>query len=151
MTTVNLPDNAVRPQPMTTDLDDVYAAPDTGCPECAGPWLYRLTFRHTNDCTLHAAEDATQAADSERLSGLHEVTRDTTATEHTLMTACGVPTVDAAEYRQPGDPIPPAPPAQQTTVTRDAGPILHRTIAGHDTDCIVTAAQYATLTETGQP
>lgn len=67
------------------------------CPECGGPALYNWVVRHTNICTIRDAEDATQAADRERLDhlpgrwpfGNAGLTRPATAAERTLVTASG--------------------------------------------------------------
>lgn len=57
------------------------------CPECAGPWLYTLTFRHGPGCSLGAAQDATRAADAERIRrrGGEALTRPSTAAEVALI------------------------------------------------------------------
>lgn len=67
------------------------------CPECAAPALYNWVLRHTNNCTIRDAEDATQAADRERLKSTRGVwpfagvtfKRPTTATERVLLVASG--------------------------------------------------------------
>ncbi len=70
------------------------------CPGCGGPQLVDhpagwLAWRHSNECALRAAEDATQAADHDRLhsSGLHRpvLDREPTITEQALLSALGHP------------------------------------------------------------
>ena len=81
--------------------------PDQPCPSCAGPRLAHHpagpVWRHAVQCVLLRAEDATRAADHERLTsqprqigGAHPFTRPTTAAERTLMAAAGHPVPDGA-------------------------------------------------------
>lgn len=67
------------------------------CPECAAPALYNWVLRHTNNCTIRDAEDATQAADRERLDrSPWGFLRPTTTTERVLLVAAGfTPTTEA--------------------------------------------------------
>lgn len=65
------------------------------CPECGGTWLYCLTFDHVGDngCGLRAADDATIAADHERLAGAPwgMLRRPATETEQAFGAALGMP------------------------------------------------------------
>lgn len=59
---------------------------DWQCPECGGEWLRNFVFRHNpRECSLRAADDATQMADHERLFADAEITRPATATELQLV------------------------------------------------------------------
>jgi len=62
----------------------------TVCPECAGEQMPGhpagvLAIRHTNDCTIRAAEDSTAANDAEQGERL----RPATTAERTLLDALG--------------------------------------------------------------
>ena len=63
------------------------------CPTCAGTWLYGLTFDHAVvGCPIRDADDATVAADNERLAGLpHGYRRGTRPHEQALASALGMP------------------------------------------------------------
>jgi len=64
------------------------------CPTCAGAWLYSLTFDHGPDCALRAADDATVAADHERLMFSrpgYALVRPATPPEQSLAVALGMP------------------------------------------------------------
>lgn len=63
------------------------------CPECGGPRIpdhpMHLVFDHHNDCGLRAAEDGRTVADRDTAIG-GPFTRPMTATERTLLQACGI-------------------------------------------------------------
>ncbi len=63
------------------------------CPTCAGAWLYGLTFDHAVvGCPIRDADDATVAADNERLALIpHGYRRDARPHERTLTSALGIP------------------------------------------------------------
>lgn len=65
------------------------------CPVCGGARLYGLTFDHwPTGCALRDADDATVAADYQRLAWVNPydgLTRPATAAEQTLATALGWP------------------------------------------------------------
>ncbi len=63
------------------------------CPTCAGAWLYGLTFNHAVvGCPIRDADDATVAADNDRLASRPRgYRRDSTPTEQTLASALGKP------------------------------------------------------------
>lgn len=63
------------------------------CPTCVGAWLYGLTFNHAVvGCPIRDADDATVAADNDRLgSSPRGYRRDSTPTEQTLAGALGIP------------------------------------------------------------
>lgn len=65
------------------------AQPVPPCPDCAGPWLNGWRWQHSaTDCALRAAEDATQAADAQRLRELGRTyTRPITPAEARLWQA----------------------------------------------------------------
>lgn len=64
----------------------------TPCPVCGGPRIIPhpagLVFRHGQACALLTAEDATQAADLDRLHRYGAHTRPATDAERALLTAC---------------------------------------------------------------
>ncbi|KLU10625.1 hypothetical protein [Kocuria sp. SM24M-10] len=66
----------------------MYPVPD--CPQCFGPWLNGWRWQHqATDCFYRAREDATQAADADRLRQLGRAfTRPATAAEADLWLAC---------------------------------------------------------------
>lgn len=108
------------------------------CPECQGAWIRNFVFDHTNTCTIRAAEDATQAADFERLGYKSRLTRDATDAENNLCDRVfNYSTVPAAQFHAPGHPagrgiLP------QTVVSVIAPGIHHRIIAGLNPDSIAT-------------
>lgn len=83
--------------------------PSPVCPTCAGLFQLNhpagaLTVAHVpNGCALGAAQDATQAADVERLSdpyGPASLDRAPTPTEVTLAAVLGLPAPDAVTIRR---------------------------------------------------
>lgn len=108
------------------------------CPTCGGPRLYALTYRHVpNGCQLGAAQDATRAADHERLdgrawtcpgtlptaparlAGLPRIVRPATEAERTLSAAL--------TGTEPG-------PDAVAVVVRVAVGVPHVYVDGHDPD-----------------
>ncbi len=91
------------------------------CPACAGPHLYGYTWRHGQSCRLGAAEDATRAADHERLGGSRQLLeRDSTAAELDLAA------VFKPAVTEQTDPT--------TAVRHVTSSVLHRVVAGVDPD-----------------
>lgn len=92
------------------------------CPECGGPRIPGhpggFVWHHALTCTIHAAEDATQAADAGWLWSCFQ--RPATAAERTLLAACGVTIADEA-----GQPL-----DLPTTVRRLTASIRHRSWPG---------------------
>jgi hypothetical protein len=106
------------------------------CPECGGEWIRNFVFNHTNGCTIRWAEDATQAADFERLHTKSVLTRDATDTEILLCQAVfNYTAVDVAEYHDPNLPAPRGYPTK-TVVTSDAPGIHRRVVGGLNPDTI---------------
>jgi hypothetical protein len=94
------------------------------CPACAGSWLYGFTFDHRLDCRIRDAEDATRAADLDRISVPWPLTRPSTAAELELSAA-----FDASALT-----------AEPVTIVRHATPgVLVRVVAGVDPDQLITA------------
>lgn len=96
------------------------------CPECGGARLWNFTYRHDPAaCSVRQEEDATQAADWERLSSQSgtELVREATPTELQLVQSLTVSPV-------PTDPDLPA----LTVVTERIGGLRYRVIAGTDPD-----------------
>lgn len=95
--------------------------------------MENFRFDHTLECSLRAREDATLAADRERLGPLRSLTRDSTGAELELLEAFGQPSIDAAPFTAPGDPTPVAE-YPKTEVVRFTDDILRRRVAGFDPD-----------------
>lgn len=91
------------------------------CPECGGPWLRNYVFRHTpNQCTILQREDATQAADAQRLASISRYTRPATAAEVLLLKHLAGPAAAADEDPQ--------------TVVSGSPALRHRVINEFDPD-----------------
>lgn len=94
---------------------------DRMCPDCGGEWLRNFVFRHDpRNCEIRAADDATQAADHERLNWAREVVRPSTDTEIILVATMSDTPVSTAEA--------------VTTVTRTATGVHNRVVAGINPD-----------------
>lgn len=97
------------------------------CPECAGPHVRNYVFKHDPlHCALRAAEDATQAADHERLAatGYAPLLRLATGAEVTLVTAL--------RGTAPTDPAP------MTEVHALVDGVLVRTVDGYRPEAVST-------------
>ncbi len=107
------------------------------CPECGGEWIRNYTFRHkVNQCSILNREDATQAADEERLniSSWQGITRTATSAELELAEAIyGYMPVAEAKIHPADQPNPEAQ-TVTTHVARLAPGIRTRTIAGLNPD-----------------
>jgi len=91
------------------------------CPECSGPWLHTLTFLHGIGCSLKVAQDATRAADAERIRrrGGEAFTRPATAAEVALV----------AQWRPEGSTASEAP-QTSVAVVADTVAVLALTVDG---------------------
>jgi hypothetical protein len=108
------------------------------CPVCSGPWLYNWTVRHTLTCTLGLAEDATHAADVDRLAyRLTGYERPSTPAELALAAVLGWSAMAGR-----------APMTSVRSVTRS---IVHRVVDGIDPDAPATVLTSSPPVPAGAP